>query len=445
MNTLAQYRSFPRPVQLLLLNQLTINIGFYMLIPYLAAHLSGGLGLATWLVGLILGVRNFAQQGMFLLGGSLADRFGYKPLIVAGCALRTVGFGLLAVVDSVPALIIASAATGFAGALFNPAVRAYLAADSGERRVEAFALFSVFYQAGILLGPLIGLVLTGVAFSLTCAVAATVFAVLTLLQIRALPQRTGSADARRGSLMGQWRDVASNRPFVLFSLAMIGSYVLSFQVYLALPLQAQLVTSTEFGASAAVAGVFAVSGLVTILGQLRVTAWCRRRWGAGRSITVGLLALGAAFIPLLLAEAIPIDATSTVGTAVGVSVLIVAAAVLALGTAIVFPFEMDTIVSLSGDRLVATHYGLYNTVCGVGILLGNLGTGWALDLARSQGLSAVPWVALSGLGVLCAVALRSLRARGLLPVEPGPARGRHRVVPGRTGRPRVEAGRLVRY
>lgn len=37
--------------------------------------------------------------------------------------------------------------------MFNPAVRAYLAIDSGERRVEAFALFNVFYQAGILAGP----------------------------------------------------------------------------------------------------------------------------------------------------------------------------------------------------------------------------------------------------------------------------------------------------
>ncbi|MFC4950968.1 MFS transporter [Pseudonocardia sp. GCM10023141] len=429
MHVLAQYRSFPRPVRLLLLNQLTINIGFYMLVPYLAAHLSEDLGLVTWLVGLVLGVRNFAQQGMFLLGGSLADRFGYKPLIVAGCALRTIGFGLLGVVDSLPALIAASAATGFAGALFNPAVRAYLAADAGDRRVEAFALFSVFYQAGILLGPLIGLALTGVAFSLTCAVASGVFAVLTVLQIRALPQRTGTDDSSGGSLLAQWRTVASNRPFVLFSLAMIGSYVLSFQVYLALPLQARLVTTSDLGASAAVAAVFAVSGLVTILGQLRITAWCRHRWGAGRSMTMGLVALGVAFVPLLIGESLPMDPTSTTATVVGVCALIAAAAILALGTAIVFPFEMDTIVSLSGNRLVATHYGLYNTVCGVGILVGNLATGWALDLARSRGLSALPWLALIGLGILCAVALRSLRARRLLPPEPELARrgGRHRA------------------
>ena len=65
---------------------------------------------------------------MFLVGGTLADRLGYKPLIVAGCVLRTVGFATLGLVDSLPALLAASAATGLAGALFNPAVRAYLAA-----------------------------------------------------------------------------------------------------------------------------------------------------------------------------------------------------------------------------------------------------------------------------------------------------------------------------
>ncbi len=123
MSLLGQVRSFDRPVQLLLVNQLTINLGFYMLMPFLAQHLAGSLGLAAWAVGLVLGVRNFSQQGMFLLGGALADRFGFKPLIVAGCTLRTVGFAALAVVvDTLPALIAASAATSFAGALFNPAV-----------------------------------------------------------------------------------------------------------------------------------------------------------------------------------------------------------------------------------------------------------------------------------------------------------------------------------
>ncbi|MGI5507046.1 MFS transporter [Lentzea sp. CA-135723] len=382
---IAKFRSFDRSVQLLLLNQFSINVGFYMLMPYLAAHLSVTLALAGWAVGLVLGVRNFAQQGMFLIGGTLADRLGYKPLIVAGCALRTGGFALLGLVDGVPALVIASAATGFAGALFNPAVRAYVAADAGPRRVEAFALFNVFYQTGILVGPLVGLALTTVDFRLTCLVAALVFLVLTVLQWRSLPARAGSSSG--GSVLADWRLVFANRAFVLFALAMTGSYVLSFQVYLALPLAA--------GSAALTAVLFAVSGVLAVAGQLRVTEWARARLGPDRALVAGMAVLGLAFLP----------------AGFGWAGLVLCAALLALGTMVVFPFEMDKIVSLSGDRLVATHYGLYNTVVGVGILLGNLLTGVGFDAARRAGVLWVPWLVLVALGLGCAWALKILTAR----------------------------------
>jgi MFS family permease len=385
---ITQFRSFDRSVQLLLLNQFSINVGFYMLMPYLAAHLSVTLALAGWAVGLVLGVRNFAQQGMFLIGGTLADRLGYKPLIVAGCALRTGGFALLGLVDGLPALVIASAATGFAGALFNPAVRAYVAADAGPRRVEAFALFNIFYQTGILVGPLIGLALTAVDFRLTCLVAAGVFGVLTVLQWRSLPARAGASSG--DSVLADWRLVCSNRRFVLFAAAMTGSYVLSFQVYLALPLAS--------GSTVLTAVLFAVSGVLAVVGQLRVTAWARARFGPDRSLTIGVLVLGLAFLPAVLG---------------GWTGLILCAALLALGTMVVFPFEMDKIVSLSGDRLVATHYGLYNTVVGIGILLGNLLTGVAFDAAARAGVPWLPWLALTSVGLGCAWALRKL-ATGVL-------------------------------
>ncbi|WP_203186053.1 MDR family MFS transporter [Streptomyces pratensis] len=418
-STFAQVRTYERSVQLLMVNQFTINLGFYMLMPYLATHLAGPLGLAGWLVGLILGVRNFSQQGMFLVGGTLADRFGYKPMIIAGMVLRIVGFATLGLVESVPALIAASAATGLAGALFNPATRAYLAADAGERRVEAFALFNVFYQAGILLGPLVGMALTGIDFRVTCLTAAGIFAVLSIVQIRALPARRADdtksgADSRRESVLVQWRGILANRPFLLFSLAMVGSYVMTFQVYLALPLEVRrLGGEGEFG-TAAVAVLFAVSGLSTILGQTRVTAWCKARMEPGRALVWGLLAMGMAFVPLLLATAVPVPDGGLGLWLLAAVPPALSALLLALGTMIAYPFEMDTIVRLSGNRLVATHYGLYNTICGIGITVGNLLTGAALDAARNAGMSALPWIVLSLLGLGCAAGLYGLDRTGRL-------------------------------
>ncbi|MFB9688217.1 MFS transporter [Amycolatopsis plumensis] len=408
MQVVRQFRSFGRPSRLLMINQFTINLGFYMLMPYLASYLSGPLGLAGWAVGLVLGVRNFSQQGMFLVGGTLADRLGYKPLIIAGCLLRTGGFALLGVVDSLPALVVASAATGFAGALFNPAVRAYIAADAGERRLEAFAVFNVFYQGGILAGPLIGLALTAVDFRLTCLVAAAVFAVLTAVQIRALPASTtpGNLSSRRRSVLGEWRTIVANRTFVVFALVMTGSYVLSFQIYLALPMEARRIAGSEAAGDVLIALLFLVSGGLALAGQLKITTLLKDRWSPGTCLAAGLSLMALAFVAPLLAAR-----TGTIGSGVA---LVASAALLALGTVAVFPFEMDTIVRLSGEQLVATHYGFYNTIVGVGILLGNLGAGTVFDLARAAGWPEIPWLGLIMLGVACATGLRRLdRSRRL--------------------------------
>ena len=406
MSVLREFRSFGWPSRLLMINQFGINLGFYMLMPYLAGYLAGPLGLAAWAVGLVLGVRNFSQQGMFIVGGTLADRLGCKPLIVAGCLLRTVGFGMLVVAQSLPVVLIAAAATGFAGALFNPAVRSYLAADAGERRVEAFALFNVFYQAGILVGPVVGLALMAIDFRLTAAGATAVFAVLTVAQLFALPKHEAGPGGEPTSVLHDWRTVLANRSFLLFAGAMIGSYVLSFQVYLALPLYAaHLVPEHD---SAIIAAMFVVSGVVAVASQLRITRWFSGRWGSSRSLMIGMAVVASAFMPLLLLPA------AVFGVPVAVAALLVSAAVLAIGSAAVFPFEMDTVVALADGRLVGTHYGFYSTIVGVGILAGNVGTGALMQAAGARGAGAVVWLVLIGIGLVCAAALRALGRAGRL-------------------------------
>ncbi|MGK2901787.1 MAG: MFS transporter [Mycobacterium sp.] len=414
MTLFSGFRSFGWPSRMLMINQFGINLGFYMLMPYLAGYLAGPLGLAAWAIGLVLGVRNFSQQGMFIIGGTLADRLGFKPLIVSGCILRTAGFGLLVVADSLPAVLVASAATGFAGALFNPAVRAYLAADAGPRRLEAFALFNVFYQAGILAGPLVGLALMFVDFKMTAAAAAFVFAGLTVAQLFALPQRAVTPAQEKTSVLQDWRAVAANRSFLLFSAAMIGSYVLSFQVYLAMPLQARFLFPGND--SVVTAMIFVVFGVVGVIGQMRITRWFARRWGSGRSLAIGMIILALSFLPLIV---LPDDERA--GRVAAVTALLIATAVLAVGSAAVFPFEMDTVVSLAGNRLVGTHYGFYNTIVGVGILVGNLATGSLMQLAREIGQPGLLWVLLTVIGLLSAAALYRLDRRGRL----GSAQGSH--------------------
>ncbi len=396
-----QFRGFNYASRMLMINQFGASIGFYMLMPYLSSYLTGRLGLAAWAVGLVLGVRNFSQQGMFFVGGTLADRLGYKPLIVTGCLLRTGAFALLVFAQSLPSVLIASAATGFAGALFNPALRAYLATEVNERRVEAFATLNIFNRAGIFLGPLVGLGLVALDFRMSVLAAAAVFAALTLAQLFTLPQHKvirPSEGTTKPSIIADWRTVLQNRPFLRFAATMIGSYVLSSQIYLALPMQAAVLAPRS--QSQLVATIFGISGLVTITGQLRITRWFSARWTPGRSLLIGVTLMAAAYTPL---GAIPDG--HLLGTPAGIAALLISVALLAIASAAVFPFEMHIVASLSSGRLVATHYGFYNTIVGAGILVGNLAIGALLGAARRLDANELVWGALILVGLIAAIGL----------------------------------------
>ncbi|MCQ4197831.1 MFS transporter, partial [Streptomyces parvulus] len=109
-------------LRLLVLTQLAFNVGFFAVLPFLAEHLGTAVGMAGWLVGFVLGLRTFSQQGLFVVGGALADRYGIRPVVLTGCVLRIAGFVWLGFAARTWAVIGAVLLIGFAAALFSPAV-----------------------------------------------------------------------------------------------------------------------------------------------------------------------------------------------------------------------------------------------------------------------------------------------------------------------------------
>lgn len=85
-------KGLPRRIQALLITQMLFNIGFYLVVPFIAVEMTDSLGASGAVVGLVLGVRTFSQQGMFFLGGGLADRFGAIRVLLVGVAIRVLGF-----------------------------------------------------------------------------------------------------------------------------------------------------------------------------------------------------------------------------------------------------------------------------------------------------------------------------------------------------------------
>nr|WP_203614215.1 MFS transporter [Streptomyces sp. SID13726] len=389
-------RRFPVAVRLLLVNQLGVNTGFYLLVPYLAVHLTDNLGMSAAVVGIVLGVRNLSQQGLFIIGGSASDRLGARGVIIAGCALRTVGFGLFALGDGLAVLLAASVLSGLAGALFNPAVRAYLAQEAGERRAEAFALFNVFATTGALIGPLLGSALLLVDFRTSALTAAGIFAVLTVAQALVLPAR--KVEPSKGSVLADWREVVGNRAFVAFALAMVGMFTLENQLYLLLPDGARRATGWEGAAGL----VFVVGTLTNLAFQLRITRALKSVGSRARWIAAGLALMGLAFLPPML--------VAGTGGPLAVVAVLLGTLLLYLGVMVASPFVMELIPGFGRPELTGTYFGIFYVVSGIAAAAGNTVVGWAMDTG-----DRLPWLCCALFGLASAGGVTWLHRRGVLP------------------------------
>jgi MFS family permease len=359
-------------------------------------------------------VRTLSQQGLFLIGGSASDRLGARGVIIAGCALRTVGFGLFALGDGLPVLLAASVLSGLAGALFNPAVRAYLALEAGDHKAEAFALFNVFATTGALIGPLLGSALLLVDFRASALTAAAIFAVLTVAQALVLPAR--EVAPARGSLLGDWREVAGNRRFLLFALAMVGMFTMENQLYLLLPDGARKATGWDGAAGL----VFLVGTLANLGLQLRVTRALKARGSRARWISAGLALMGLSFVPPMAVTGYTAGPDGLTDAALRSVPVLAGVLLLYLGVMTAQPFVMELIPGFGRTELTGTYFGLFYVVSGIAAAVGNAVVGWAMDTAGRAGVPWLPWTCCLAFGLASAAGVAWLHRRRVLPAVAAP-------------------------
>lgn len=394
ISTLRQFRSFGRPAQILFINEMGVTIALLMLAPYLADHLVHGIGVAVWIVGIVMSLRHFSE-GLFVVGGTLADRIGYKPMIVAGCVLKAGGCAMFAIFTSLPWLIAASVITGVASALFIPANRAYLAHEESERIVDAFAVFSVCRRFGVLIGPLLGIPLVHFGFRMVSLTSVAILLALAVAQWRMLPAVVGPEAGSSRPIWADWREALSNRPFLAFAATMFASYALTFQITFGLPLEIRHVSGGHGGMTA----LFVISAVLGLALQVRLISWCEKHWTPGQAMVRGLIIMSLAFIPLML----PAFQGSTV---VRLLPILVCAATLSIGSMMLHPFEMATIANLADGRVIGTYYSVNNLLSGFGGVFGNLVSAAAITLSHSMGMASLPWLVLLLLGLSSAACLR---------------------------------------
>ncbi|MET8470321.1 MFS transporter [Streptomyces sp. NPDC006422] len=382
-----ELRGLPSYVRLLAGTQLAFNLGFYAVLPYLATHLSESIGLAGWAVGLVLGLRTFSQQGLFVVGGALTDRFGPRPVVLVGCLLRIAGFAWLAFADSTATVVGAVVLVGFAAALFSPAVESETAReavrherDTGTPRAQVLGVFSAAGQAGAFLGPLLGTALLYAGFRAACLAGVLVFTAVLAGHARLMPRR---APVRTRRVRGA-RTVFANPRFLALCLAYSGYLIAYNQLYLALPVELTRAT----GSQDAVGPLFALSSLLVVCAQLPVTRWSAARLAPRTALTGGLLLVATGFAAV--AATTPYLPDRTPYALLPACALIV---LLTLGQMLLVPAARGLVPDLVDERHLGLATGALSSVSGLAVLAGSAGTGALLDLpapALWTSLAAVP-------------------------------------------------------
>ncbi len=383
--------SWSTGVWALLVDSFASNFGFFLLMPVLAIHLTRDLGWAAWAAGLVLAVRQFAQQGLAPWGGAWGDRLGYRAAVVLGMEVRAVGFLLFAIVHSGPLIVLAALLSGLGGALFGPADAAALAvAVTPEDRARVFSLRVVFGNGGMVVGPLVGAYLIAVSFTWVAVAAGLMFLVAGIFTYFYYPLEA-VAPRRRNADKTNWGSVLANRPFVWLTATLSGYYLLNSQLNILLP----LVVVADHAPTAMIGWVLAVYSGITILLQTTVTRW------------VSHVALQAQMVWGLAAAA----AGMALGGLSDWNVLTLFPAALALSAAsmLINPAMFAATSALADPEAFGLYYGFSRLSLGIGGSLGNACGGILFSIATAVGFPPLSWLILAGVGAVSTLTMSRLR------------------------------------
>jgi MFS family permease len=388
-------------------------------VPFLALVMTRDFGMTATAVGVVLGARVFSQQGLFLVGGMITDRWGPRRAMLVGCLVRICGYLTLGLADSFPLFLLGAVLTGMGGALFSPALESLVGRAEERRRNTTgkapglFALLAICGEIGAVAGPLVGALLLGLSFSWAALAGAGVFAVMTGVLWHGIPAGPAkpalvtvptAADVHHEVVPHEVvpregvRAMLRDRRFVAFGALYSVNLLAYNQLYFGLPIEL-----TRSGAGPeALAGLFAVASLLTVALQWPISRLTHRS-GPGWAIAMGFTLKGLAFATMAVLTQFP----ATGALQLLPPLLLVVG--LCLGHMCIGPVAMPLVLDFARGRRSGIYYGLLASMGGCAVLLGNFVLGPLYSGATHPGPDAVwPWAVMAALTAIPAVGLSRL-------------------------------------
>ena len=358
MNTAAR-----KNVRILAFTLLVVMLGYGMvmpLLPFLIEQFGAGGKELGWLVS----TYSLMQLICAPLWGMLSDRTGRKPVIAIGVLGYAITLFLFGLATEFWMLFAARTLAGMLSSAAMPTAMAYISDNAPEQeRSGGMGQLGAAIGAGVIVGPLLGGLLSTRSFSLPFFVGAGLAGLSFLLVLLLLPESHPNRAAGPKPPM-DWsnlRSVFASPAGLLLLLIFIMSFGLAnFQGVIG------LYAVDKFGFNTGQVGaLWMVIGAVLILGQGGLTGPLTRRFDELRLIRLGLGGGAAGFVLLSLA----VDFTT----------LLLALGFFTLALALIGP-ALNAYISRFAGEHQGTVMGLNSAATSLGRVAGPLLAGPLFDL-----------------------------------------------------------------
>ena len=388
------------------------ELGFATIVPLLPLYLTEHLNASVKLVGAV--VAAFALVETFLKAGwgSVADRVGRRPLIVAGLLLSSVAPLLMSVLRNPVLFVPLRLIDGAGSSALWPAASAIMADKTPrDQRATAMGTLNLFFLSGLAFGPALGLFVVGLTHSYATGfylasglmIAAAVWGSVALRDAATphLAPPVTAVGGDHGDDQSSHRSREGRAQFSPLLITMLGvAFVQMFGVGLLAPILA-IYAKQVVGLSEQVIGILFLLGVLSVAIASVPAGQLADRWGKRKAVVWGM-AIGSAGMWML-------------SISPRLDVLAVGAILLGIGYALSSPAWHALVSELAPPGRIGFAMGAAQTAEGLGLVLGPLLGGVLWDAAGH----VAPFVASASLLSVSTVALiitirslgRSSRAR----------------------------------
>lgn len=276
-------------------------IGFAIVYPILP-YIGFDLGLNELEIGFIGAIFSFCQLFASPITGKLSDRFGRRPLLIFSQICTFMGFVLLGFAGKIWILVTARIIDGLFGSNMTVCQAALSDITDHENRTTVYSYSSGIFGAGLIVGPLIGGLLSTINYAVPMFAAAGISLLSILLVIFFIPETNASRSSTLSIKLNEilpiaeakkyMRDARTKRTLLLFFL-----YSFSFMLFIN---NFTLFIENKYHVGPDIASYYRTwIGVLRVILQFFLMKFLLKKMGESKSFLTGAISLLICMIGLI--------------------------------------------------------------------------------------------------------------------------------------------------